>query len=162
MTFAVPSFMAEMIVRGMKGDLPDDDDDDGSELDEWLAWFVGSQVRFGTAMVPWVGQVINSTVNAFDEKPYNDRLSLSPVIGMAETLAKTPKSIYDAVADVGDVSRAIQNTLTSLGFVTGLPLGQLGKPLGYAADVAEGDTQIDSPLDPLRGVIAGPPPADKR
>lgn len=162
MAFAVPSFMAELIVKGLKGDLPDDEDDDGSELDDWLAWFTGSQLRYATAMVPFAGQVINSAVNAFDDKPYNDKIALSPVVGMAETLARTPKSIYQAVTDDGDVSRAIQNTLTSLGFVTGLPLGQLGKPLGYAADVAEGDTEIDSPLDPLRGIVAGPPPADKR
>ena len=162
MAFAVPSFMAELIVKGLKDDLPDDDDDDGSVIDDWLAWFTGSQLRYATAMVPFAGQVINSAVNAYDDKPYNDRIALSPVVSMAETLTRTPKSIYQAVTDDGDVSRAIQNTLTSLGFVTGLPLGQLGKPLGYAADVAEGDTEIDSPLDPLRGIVAGPPPADKR
>ena len=131
-------------------------------MDDWLAWFTGSQLRYATAMVPFAGQVINSAVNAFDDKPYNDKIALSPVVGMAETLARTPKSIYQAVTDDGDASRSIQNTMTSLGFVTGLPLGQLGKPLGYAADVAEGDTEIDSPLDPLRGIVAGPPPADKR
>lgn len=162
MAYAIPSFMAEFIVKSIKGDLPDDEDDDGSELDDWLAWFAGSQIRYATAMVPFVGQVANSIIGQYDDKPYNDRMSLSPVVNMVETLARTPKSIYQAVNDDGDVSRAIQNTLTSLGFVTGLPLGQLGKPLGYAADVAEGDTEIDSPLDPIRGIISGPPPADKQ
>lgn len=162
MLYAIPSFSAELIVRSLKGDLPDDEDDDGTVIDDWLAWFVGSQQRYATAMVPFIGQVANSVVNAFDKKPFNDKIQLSPIVGMAETLARTPKSIYEAVADDGDVSRAVQNTLTSLGFVTGLPLGQFGKPLGYAADVMEGDTEIDSPLDPLRGIIAGPPPADKR
>jgi len=162
MTYAVPSFMAELIVRGMKGDLPDDEDDDGTVIDDWMSWYFGSQVRYGTAMVPFIGQVANSAINAFDDKPYNDKIQLSPVIGMAETLARTPKTIYEAVADDGDISRAVKDTLTSLGFMTGLPLGQFGKPLGYAADVIEGDTEIDSPLDPIRGIIAGPPPADKR
>jgi len=162
MTYAIPSFMAELIVRGMKDDLPDDEDDDGMVIDDWFAWFFGSQVRYGTAMVPFIGQVINSAVNALDDKPYNDKLSLSPVANMGETLARTPKAVYQAIADDGDVSRAVKDGLTSLGFITGLPLGQLGKPLGYAADVAEGDTEIDSPLDPIRGIIAGPQPADKR
>lgn len=162
MTYAIPSFMAELIVRGMKDDLPDDEDDDGMVIDDWFAWFFGSQVRYGTAMVPFIGQVINSAVNAFDDKPYNDKISLSPIVNMGETLARTPKALYKAVADDGDVSRAVKDGLTSLGFVTGLPLGQLGKPFGYAADVAEGDTEIDSPLDPIRGIISGPPPADKR
>lgn len=162
MTYAIPSFMAELIVRGMKDDLPDDEDDDGMVIDDWFAWFFGSQVRYGTAMVPFIGQVINSAVNAFDDKPYNDKISLSPIVSMGETLARTPKAVYQAIADDGDVSRAIKDSLTSLGFITGLPLGQFGKPLGYAADVAEGDTEIDSPLDPIRGIIAGPPPADKR
>lgn len=162
MCFAAPAFMAELLVRSIKGTVPDDEDDDGTVVDEWLAWFVGSQFRYVTAMVPWVGQFTNSVVNTFDEKPYNDRISISPVLSTAETVARAPKSVYKAIADDGDVSRAVQDTLTSIGFLTGLPLGQFGKPLGYAADVAEGDAEVNSIFDPLQGIVAGPPPASGR
>lgn len=162
MLYALPSFMAELLVRSLRDDLPEDEDDDGTVLDDWLAWFAGSQARYATAMVPFVGQVINGIINSTDDKPFNDRVSLSPVVSMTETIIRTPKSIYDAVTGDGDASRAVQNTLTSVGFATGLPLGQLGKPIGYGVDVMEGDTDPENIGDVARGIIAGPPPADKR
>jgi hypothetical protein len=39
--------------------------------------------------------------------------------------------------------------------ITGLPLGQMGKPLGYAADIAQGRVNPESAMDVTRGVISG-------
>lgn len=162
MLYAIPSFMAEFIVKGIKGDLPEDKDGDGWVLDEWLSWFGLSQVRYATAMVPFAGQFANMVLGQFDDMPYNDRLSVSPVISTLETVGKLAKDVKKAADGRGDLSQTVQHALTTIGLATGLPLGQLGKPLGYAADVVEGDTRVKSPVDVMQGVIAGPPPASGR
>jgi hypothetical protein len=156
MAYAMPALLAEFIVRSFKGDLPDDEDEDGTVLDDYLKWIGLSQARYGAAMVPFAGQFINAGLAKFDDMPWNDGISISPVVGLGETAIRSVFTVPDAVFDDGDGSRAVRDGLTSLGFMTGLPLGQLGKPLGYFADVAEGDQDIESPLDAVRGIIAGP------
>jgi len=163
MFVAVPAASAELIVRGIKGQLPEDDDDDGTVLDDWLAWFVGSQARYLTAMVPIVGQFGNALVGVLgDNEVYNDRISGSPVITVADQAVQAVSETKKAFEGKGDLSRWLQRNLTALGLFTGLPLGQLGKPLGYAADVAEGDAKPDGLTDVVSGVITGPPPANRR
>lgn len=151
--FMVPAVMAEAIVQGMRGG-PDDDEDDGY-LDEWLAAFFGSQFRTVAAMVPVVGQVSVVAANTFNRKPYDDRMSTAPAVSMIESAASAPHSVYKALAEDGNAKRAVRDTLTLVSIATGIPVSALGKPLGYAADVMQGNVEPSGPVDAVRGAISG-------
>lgn len=151
--FMVPAVMAEAIVQAMRGG-PGDDDDDGY-LDEWLAGFFGSQFRTVAAMVPVIGQISVVTANAFNRKPYDDRMSTAPAVSMIESAASAPHSVYQAIVDDGSAKRAVRDTLTLVSIATGIPVAALGKPLGYAADVAQGKVEPSGPIDATRGALSG-------
>jgi len=155
MGFAVPALMAEAIKIALRGEIADDEDD--GWLDEWLDWFVGSQFRGATAMVPVVGPAINASANAFNDKPFDDKLSLSPGVSAVDSAIRTPKNIAQLMAGEGDWSRTAKDTLTLMGLAIGIPVGALNRPLGYGIDVMEGDVVPTDPLDAVRGAVTGAP-----
>ena len=150
----IPAALAEGIAQAMSGDLWDDDDDDGY-LDNFLSVFFTGQFKFATAVVPFVGQAVNAMVNRFNDKPYDDKISVSPAISILEAVARTPYSVYKATFDEGSWKTAIKDTLTLVGIATGLPLGVLARPLGYAADVEQGRVEPANAADYVRGLITG-------
>lgn len=151
--FLVPAWFSEAIVLGMRGG-PDDDEDDGY-LDEFLEFFFGAPARNAAAMAPGVGQAGMLIYNSFNRKPYDDRMSTAPAVSMIESAASAPHSVYNAIAEDGSAKRAIRDTLTMISIVTGMPVTVLGKPLGYAADVAQGKVEPTGPIDAARGVVSG-------
>jgi len=154
MTFAIPSFVAELIMAGFKGKL--DDDDDGEYIDDILKAFFVGQGKAATAMIPGVGQVINTMVNRFNKNPIDDRMSTSPSIGTLEQMGSVPKDIYDVVFDGKELKRAhVRDVFTLMGMVTGLPTAALARPLGYAVAAESGKTQPANSLDYMRGLITG-------
>lgn len=156
MVVAVPAILGDLMVKALRDDLPDDDDEDGEVMDDYLAYLAGSQGRFLASMVPFAGQVFNAAMNAANDKPYDDRITSTPVVGGLETVLRFASSTGGD--GHSDNSQMVRDGLTAIGFITGLPLGQLGKPLGYIANVAEGDEQIDTPIDAVRGLVGGPAP----
>nr|WP_315463925.1 hypothetical protein [uncultured Rhodoferax sp.] len=149
----VPAWFSEAIVQGMRGG-PDDDEGDGY-LDEFLAAFFGAPARNVAAMVPVAGQSAVLLANSFNGKPYDDRMSTAPAVSMLESAAQAPHSIYKAVEGEGKASRAIRDTLTLISLVTGIPVAALGKPLGYGAEVVQGNVTPTGPVDTVRGAISG-------
>lgn len=90
----------------------------------------------------------------------DDRLSISPAASLIETGIRGGQNIVKAARgkDVDD-SRMVQDMLMTLGFVSGVPLGQFGKPAGYIANVNERDEKKPSNVfDIGRGLVAGPSP----
>lgn len=152
----IPAVAAEAIVRGAKGDLGDDEDD--GLLDDMLSLFFGSQARFVAGMVPVAGPVTTAAINAWNSLPYDDRLSTSPAASTLETTVRAPVSVWKAIAEDGSAGKAVRDSLTAIGMLSGLPLGQLGKPLGYAADVAASDADPDGLGDVLSGILTGRQP----
>lgn len=152
--FAIPALLAQLIADGLRGQLPEDEDDDGW-LDEWLSWFFGTQAKTTLAFAPIVGQAGNATIGAFTDVPYDDRVGGSPAISTIEASVRTPASVYEAIAEDGDKSRAVKDVLTLMTTLTGLPFQVLGRPIGYAVDVAEGDITPTSTEDYIRGLITG-------
>jgi hypothetical protein len=106
-------------------------------------------------MIPLAGQGINLLVNRFNDKWYDDKVSLSPAVSMLESAASLPYTTYKAIAEDGSWKRPIRDTLTLLGIATGLPLGALGRPLGYIADVEQGRIEPANAADFARGLISG-------
>jgi hypothetical protein len=151
--FMIPAVLSEIIVQGAGG-FADGDDDEWDENDA-MALFFGSQARTAIAMIPIVGPSIMAGVNAWNSKPYDDRISTSASISALESTVRAPNTLYKAIAEDGSWKKAIRDTLTALGMITGLPLGQMGKPLGYAADIAQGRVSPEGAVDVTRGVISG-------
>lgn len=152
--FMIPAVMAEVIVQGARGfDVGDDDDE--WDMYDGMSLFFGSQARTLAGMVPIAGPAVTAGFNAWNDKPYDDRISTSPTVSVLETVIRTPQSVYKAVAEEGSVKKAVRDLLISIGMITGLPLGQLGKPVGYLIDVQEGEAQPESAMDVVRGLMSG-------
>lgn len=150
--FMIPAVLAEIIVRAAGGFDADDEDE---YLNESLSVFFLSQIRTAFAMVPGVGPAILAGINAFNNKWYDDRISTSPVVSTIESAVRAPHSVYAAMAEDGHSKRAIKDTLSLVGLVTGLPVSALGRPAGYLADVADGVAQPENALDVGRGLFSG-------
>ena len=158
MGFMVPAFVGSVIFKGLAGS-DFDDDDDGSQIDDLLSLYFGSQFQTLTAFVPGVGQAVNlALVNRFNDKVYDDRLNLSPAITAIEGSAGVLYGGYKLITDEGNPKRFTKDFLTLLGLVTGLPTAPLSKPINYAIDLSEGDARPEGLLAPLeigRGLLTG-------
>ena len=154
MGFLIQAVVGELIMQLFRGG-PDDEDDDGY-TDDWLAaLFLWAPLRNATAMAPGVGQGVNSVVNAWNSKPYDDRLASSPAVSMLESAAKAPVSVYKAVAEDGSPQRAVRDVGTLISMSVGLPGNLAARPIGYLAGVAAGDIEPTGPVDAVRGTVTG-------
>lgn len=159
MCYMAPSFMADLIGAAMRDSLPTDDDDDGTMLDDWFEFFAISQARYLGSMTPYGRDIANVVIGKYTDAPWDDEISLSPVTSVLQRVINSPVSLYKAMFEDGDASKAMKETMTALGMM-GVPVGFLTRPVTYAADVAEGDTDIPDGaaggLEVMRGVLAGP------
>jgi hypothetical protein len=151
MAFMIPAVLAEAISQAAGGF---DVDDDDSYLDDIMRLFFGAQFRTAAAMVPG-GSILNVAVNKFNDKSYDDDIRLSPAVTQLESAASAPASVYRALAEGGSAKKAVRDVLTLVGLLTGLPFGALGRPLGYAADVMQGNVDPESPAGWIRGLVSG-------
>jgi hypothetical protein len=153
--FLVPNMMAELIAQAFKGG-PDDEDKDGSTLDDWLmSVVVLGNIRTGLAMIPGVGQPANALINSFNKKPYDDRITTSPAVSMLESAVSAPHSVYEAVVNGGSGRKAVRDLATLISLTTGLPATAIARPLGYLAGVSEDKIAPTSDADMARGLVTG-------
>jgi hypothetical protein len=155
MAFLIPAWTSELIVQAFRGG-PEDEDKDGEYLDDWLqAVFGMATLRGAAAMVPIFGQAASAVVNAMNDKPYDDRLATSPAISMIEAAFKSPVSLYKAMFEDGDKSKAVKDVASLISLFTGIPANIAARPASYMVDVAEGDVQPTGPVDAARGAVTG-------
>lgn len=157
MGIIVPAFVSELIVAASKNKF--DEDEDGEYLDDLLNMFFGSQRRTLTAFIPYAGQAVNLAFDAADDKWYNDKMSVNPGLSLVESaVVGNVKNIERLLEGKPVKSRkAIRDGLSALSLISGLPLTPLAKPLGYGAEVAEGNITPTGPIDFTRGIITGKP-----
>ncbi|TXJ25378.1 MAG: hypothetical protein E6Q24_14695 [Chitinophagaceae bacterium] len=157
--FMIPAVFSEAITQMISGDAFDDDDDDGY-LDNILSIFFGGQARMGTALVPIVGPVTQTGINAFNDKWYDDRIGLSPAVSSLDAVARVPYDAFKVATDQeAALKRPIKDVLTLVGLATGLPLAPLAKPIGYMTDIQQGVIEDpDNPVEFTRGLISGKAP----
>ena len=155
----IPAVGAELIAQSFRGEAGDEEDD--GYFDDILSLFFGSHFRYGTAMVPVAGQMMQLVFNQFNDKRYDDKLSPSPAISTLERAARAPFSVGSAVFGDGRADRAVGDGLTALALATGVPLNWLAKPMGYGAGVAEGRYAPEGPVDILQGLVSGRDGTDK-
>ena len=152
--FAMPAFVADMIVRAL-GEGFIDDEEDGI-ADDFMGWYFGSQIRSAAALVPF-GTAALVGINMLDNKPYNDRITVSPSVSILEASLRAPiTTILALTSEDKDLSgRNVKDLLTFLSLVTGVPLTILGKPIGYQVDVNQGKIDPTGLPDYVRGLITG-------
>lgn len=149
----IPAVLAAMILKTM-GNGWDDDDDDGY-LDEVMAMFFGSQLREALALVPILGQASNAAMTAFGGENYGDRILSAPAISLIEAGVRVPGELYKSIADGELKKRGVKDSLSIIGLFSGVPVGALGRPVGYLMDVESGRAEPSGPIDFARGVITG-------
>ena len=159
--FALPMLMADAIVRSLGGQW-DDEDDDGY-IDEFAEWFFMSQVRGATALVPF-GTAAMVPFNALNDKPYDDRMSTSPSVSMLEasTVGVVQAGINVVNPEKDITGKNVRDVLTLISLATGIPLMIVGKPVGYAVDVANDKINPTSGADYVRGLITGKASEDSK
>lgn len=152
--FMIPAYIGGAIIRVLVAGGADEDDDDEYQ-DDLIRMFFGSQFEAATAMVPVAGPLLNTAVNQWNKKWYDDKITVSPAVTAVESSARAPYSVYKAIVEDGNEKRAVKDVLYLIGMATGLPAGALGRPLGYLADVHQGKANPEGPLDVARGLISG-------
>jgi GNAT superfamily N-acetyltransferase len=153
----VPAIAGNLIKRIFSGQKVLDENDDGHSIDDFLDIFGMSQLRLATAMIPG-GTVVNSFLNRFNANPYDDRVSVSPVVSSVETsISAVTQSVPHAISTGQDKSKAIKEALVAIGLATGLPTGLVARPAAYMSDVKEGKARPTGPIDYTRGLLTGKP-----
>ena len=150
-----PAIATALIVQLFRGGV-DDDDQDGEWLDDWLvSTFIGSPIRYAVAAIPVFGTTINAAVNSFNNKPYDDRISVSPAVSLVEGGFRGAQAAYGAIEDPTKAGRAIRDLGTFLSLFTGVPVTPATRAAGFATDVETGKVSPTSGADYARGIITG-------
>ncbi len=152
MIWIAPAIVAQAIAIGMRGG-PDDDEGDGT-LDEWFAELLMAPVKMAASAVPFIGPALMSGVNAFNDKPYDDRMSISPVVSLVEAAGRGTAAAVGALEDPTKAGRAIRDIGSFLSLF-GVPITPVTKAIGYATDVETGKVSPTGPVDYGRGIITG-------
>jgi len=152
--FAMPAFVADLIVRATGGDL-DDEDEDGY-LDDIAGWFFGSQFRAGFALVPF-GNIAIVPFNSFNDLPYDDRITTSPSMSTLEaaTVGTFRTLINAADPDKEVTGKNVRDVLSLLTLATGIPFTLLGRPIGVQYDINRGVIDPENTPDHIRALITG-------
>jgi hypothetical protein len=155
MGMLLPAIVSDAIVRSLGGGW-DDEDEDGY-LWVFMDWFFGSQVRMGAALLPFGSTAYTAITTAFNDKPYDDRITTSPSIAALESATiGTSKAIIAVTDEDKDVTgRNVRDVLTLITLLTGVPVSALGRPAGYLIDVERGEIEPESGYDMIRGMITG-------
>lgn len=155
MGFMLPMVVADAIVRSLGGQW-DDEDDDGY-LDEFMEWFFGSQIKGAAALIPFGSAAFTALTTAFNNKPYDDRMTTSPSVSTLEAATiGVGKTVINVASDDKDVTgKNVRDVLTLISLVTGIPVTVLGRPVGYVIDVEAGKTEPTGPIDVTRGLVTG-------
>jgi hypothetical protein len=154
---AVPSAISMALRLGAAGVVDEDDDD--FYVDDLLANFFGYQFKTVAAGVPYAGQFIVAGVNRIaTDNQLDDRVSLSPAVSILENMATVPAAVAEQIIERGELSKkTVKDALMFLGVASSLPIGVLGKPVGYIMDVESGKAEPTGPIDFTRGLVTGKP-----
>jgi len=145
--YLIPNALSNAILQALSGNWDDDDDD--THLDEIVNLFLGSSVKTAFSMVPIFGQFGTAAYGAvFTDKSYDDDIRISPTAGLIGSGIKD-------LAGHSSRKQEVKDFLSILGLITNLPLGALGRPIGYLMDVQDEKTHPENPLDVARGLASG-------
>jgi hypothetical protein len=155
MGFAMPAIVGALIAQAFRGG-PDDEDDDGEYLDDWImSCVVWGQIRNATAFVPVAGQLANNVMARFNKSPVDDKLSIGAAISQLESAGSVPYDLYKVAIGEIKARKTVRDVATLVTLLTGLPAAAVARPAGYVAGVAAGEIEPTSATDAARGLITG-------
>lgn len=164
----IPQIISDMVSRAVGANVGQDigggDDDDPPE---WmtlgiLRYVAGQGMTGASNLLPGVSAFLKPAADAVagneDTSFGGQRIGSSPVYGLGEAAIRLATKDIPRVADGKGYRTAVRDGVKVLSLLTGLPLDQpVGRPLGYLADVIEGNTD-DGAVDTARGLISGKSP----
>ena len=153
-TTIVPAAIVATIKMTASGEADKDNDSEfADDIARSLLFTIGEET---TGMLPFVGPLVQAGINQFDDKWYNDRFAISPMMSIADTTIDLTKEL-GGLATGEDVNKRklAKSTASLLGFTTGIPFHAVGRAAGYQIDVMEGDADPDNSLDYFRGLLTG-------
>jgi hypothetical protein len=155
MGFAAQAIISDAIVRTMRGGWEDEDDD--GYLDVFMDWIFGSMARSAVAMVPFGSSAYTALTTAYNNKPYDDRITSSPSISALESsTVGVGKAIINVVSEDKEITgQNVKDVMTLISLTTGIPVTLLGRPVSYLIDVNRGKVEPTSTADYMRGLITG-------
>ena len=152
--FLLPALVSEGIQKLAEGGLVDDDED--GYIDEFFEFGYMSALRYGSNFVPF-GNFLMMPLNQFDEKPYNDRITVSPSISLINSTMQGNTRFLMSILDPDDdfSGSEVKSVFTLLGLLTNTPLYFIGKPVGIFVDQVNGKWEPRGPLDAVRAYVFG-------
>lgn len=155
---AIPSVLGDAVVRVMNNEGIVDPDDEEPWLVDVFKFLALAQARYVAAMVPFVGPNAMAFVNAYNNKPYDDRITVSPATATVEAVVRGTTEIPKQLFTDEELSRRdIRDIFTAFSIYTDLPVGFLARPLQYQFDVNRGAAEPTGPVDYGRGLMTGRP-----
>ena len=148
---ALPAFGAAVIAALASGGEEFDDKDEDGTMDEVLMWLFSTQAKAGLATLPGFGPLIAQAASG--DKRVGDRLAPAPAWSALQALARSVSNLTSGDPSAG--SRETNDAFTVFSVATGVPLGGVGRSIGYVADVKRGKVEPRDTLDYLRGVASG-------
>lgn len=149
--------VSSLIATAFRGG-PGDEDKDGEYLDDWIATALfDGLVKYPLSMVPFAGPALITVFNAFNDKPYDDKIPGAPAISAIESSAKALRGIWDMAMKEDDpnTGKTIRNLGTLIGLAVGIPVTPATKAAGYLADIGAEKVAPTSTIDAVRGTITG-------
>ena len=155
MGFAAQAIVSDAIVRTLGGGWEDEDDD--GYLDVVMDWIFGSMARSVVAMVPFGSSAYTALTTAYNNKPYDDRITSSPSISALESsTVGVGKAIINVVSEDKEITgQNVKDVATLISVSTGIPMTLLGRPASYLVDIERGAVEPTSTADLVRGLITG-------
>lgn len=135
----------------LTGDWPDDEDRD---VEGWATW-ASSRFFFGL----WSGVPVLRDVAAGVQREIEGKFTGAVEAPFYRMFSEVKRPVEDAIKTAKGEEpseRWIKNTITPIGYFTGLPTGQVGQTAQYLADVADGSQNPDGVGDVIIGVAKGP------
>ena len=153
--FALPALVSEGIQELASGGLADEDED--GYIDEFFEFGYMSLLRYGTAFIPTGSSFLMVPLNMLDDKPYNDRITISPSISLINsTMQGTTRMLINLADPDKEVKgNEVRSVLTLMGLISRLPLYPFAKPIGLLHDLKDGRWVPHGPVDLIRGLVTG-------
>lgn len=137
----IPAALSEVLYSSVT---PDDDDE------SIVTALLGGQAQSIAAMVPGGNALMGAAIGAWTDQRWDDDMRVSPVFESVQSVLRAPAEVVEDVQK-GDVrKKTVKDVLTAMSYALRLPLGWLGRPLGYLAD----DKNEDA-MGTARGLITG-------
>ncbi len=152
--FMLPALVSEAIQELAGGGLVDDDED--GYIDDFFEFGYMSALRYGTSFVP-LGNMLMMPINQFDDKAYNDRITVSPSVSLINSTVQGSTrfvmSLFDPDDDIS--GHEVRSILTLSSLFTRVPTYFIAKPIGIYVDEEAGKWKPRGPIDRIRAYLFG-------